>query len=155
MAKQIYGNRIGKDRMLRPSVNALIFDSGRKKILLTRRSDNGLWCVPGGAIDSGESVEEACIREVVEETGLLVRVTKLVGVYSTPHKIIRYADGNEYQSLNIVMETEIIGGELTTSEETTEVGYFDVNALDQMDLMGSTLDRIEDALAGMDTAFIR
>jgi len=114
-----------------------------------------LWCIPGGAIDSGESVEEACIREVVEETGLLVRVTKLVGVYSTPHKIIRYADGNEYQPLNIAMETEVIGGELTTSEETTEVGYFDVNALGQLDLMGGTIDRIEDALAGMDTAFIR
>ena len=155
MAKLIYGNRIGKDRMLRPSVNALIFDAKRKKILLTRRSDNGLWCIPGGAIDSGESVEEACIREVVEETGLLVRVTKLVGVYSTPHKIIRYADGNEYQPLNMAMETEIIGGELTTSEETTEVGYFDVNTLDQLNLMGGTIDRIEDALAGMDTAFIR
>ena len=155
MAELIYGNRIGKDRMLRPSVNALIFDAERKKILLTRRSDNGLWCIPGGAIDSGESVEEACIREVVEETGLLVRATKLVGVYSTPHKIIRYADGNEYQPLNIAMETEVIGGELTTSEETTEVGYFDVNALGQLDLMGGTIDRIEDALAGMDTAFIR
>lgn len=155
MAKLIYGNRIGKDSILRPSVNALIFDAERKRILLTRRSDNGLWCIPGGAIDSGESIEEACVREVLEETGLLVHVTKLVGVYSNPHKIIRYADGNEYQPLNIAMETAIVGGELTTTEETTEIGYFDVDALEHLDLMGGTIDRIEDALVGNDTAFIR
>ena len=94
MAKQIYGDRIGKSAILTPSCAAVIFDPARQRVLLTRRSDNGQWCLPGGAMDPGESVAECCAREVLEETKLVVRVGKLVGVYSSPHFIMEYADGN-------------------------------------------------------------
>ena len=70
-----FGNRIGKQGVLRPGASALIFDQAREKVLLTRREDNGRWCLPGGGMDSGESAAEACAREVLEETGLQVLVT--------------------------------------------------------------------------------
>jgi 8-oxo-dGTP pyrophosphatase MutT (NUDIX family) len=50
----------------------MVFDEERTKVLLTRRTDNGRWCLPGGGIDSGESAAEACEREALEETGLVV-----------------------------------------------------------------------------------
>lgn len=155
MARFIYGDRIGKQADLRPSVIALIFDHNNETILLTRRTDNGLWCLPGGAMDSGESVDEACAREVLEETGLTVRVTRLVGIYSTPHRIIEYADGNQYQALNMAFEVEVLGGSLRVNEEVNEFGYFSVGELDGLDVMCGTKDRIKDAVARLDTPFIR
>ena len=150
-----YGHRIAKTALLRPSVAALIFDGDSGTVLLTRRSDNGCWCLPGGGIDPGESVEEACIREVLEETGLIVRVTRLVGVYSNPHKIIEYADGNKYQGVTITFESQIIGGQLCLNEETTEFKYFSADQLDDPEVMDGTRERVVDALVDTGEAFIK
>ena len=68
----IYGDRIGKLAELTPSSSAVIFDPTRTKLLLTRRTDNGKWCLRGGAMDPGESAPECCAREVLEETGLVI-----------------------------------------------------------------------------------
>lgn len=155
MARFIHGDRIGKKAKLRPSVIALIFNRNKEAVLLTRRTDNGLWCLPGGAMDPGESVDEACVREVLEETGLAVRITRLVGVYSTPHRIIEYADGNQYQALNMAFEVEVLGGSLQLNEEVSEFGYFPVDRLDTLDLMCGTKDRINDAVVGCGSTFIR
>lgn len=81
MAKLVYGERIGRDARLRIGCSAVIFDAARERILLTRRTDNGQWCLPGGAMDAGESLEEACIREVWEETGLRVKVKRNMGIH--------------------------------------------------------------------------
>ena len=88
--KLIQGERVGLQARLRPGASATIFDDARQKVLLTRRSDNGRWCLPGGGMDPGESAEETCVREALEETGLNVQVTKLVGVYTSPHIMVEY-----------------------------------------------------------------
>ena len=82
------GERIGKEGALRVGASALIFDEARDRILMTQRSDNSRWCLPGGGMDPGESASETCIREVMEETGLQVQVTRLIGVYTTPDMLI-------------------------------------------------------------------
>ena len=106
-------------------------------------------------MDPGESAEETCVREALEETGLEVRVTKLVGIYTSPNIMVQYADGNGVQPVSFSFEAEIIGGELSLSEETTEYGYFSVNALDSLDLLEHHRQRIEDATQGRAAAFYR
>lgn len=91
------------------------------RLLLTRRTDNGRWCLPGGAMDPGESLEECCVREVWEETGLRVRVVRLIGIYSTPHRITYYADGNRWQTVSANFLAEITGGTLGVSDGTRGV----------------------------------
>jgi 8-oxo-dGTP pyrophosphatase MutT (NUDIX family) len=148
MATLVYGERIARDARLRIGCSAIIFDDTRQRILLTRRTDNGQWCLPGGAMDAGESLVEACIREVWEETGLRVQITRLIGVYSTPHRIVTYADGNRWQIIAHSFEAEITGGELTLSDETIEFGYFTPDEIDALDLMEHHRERIDDALTG-------
>ena len=76
MSNLIRGERVGRQAKLRVGASAIIFGRARQNVLLTRRSDNGRWCLPGGGMDPGESVAETYIREVLEETGLEVEVTK-------------------------------------------------------------------------------
>ena len=153
--KLIYGDRIGKRGVLRVGASSIIFDESREKILLTKRTDNGRWCLPGGGMDPGESVEEACIREAYEETGLRVKVTRLVGVYMSPDLVIEYADGNIFHPVSLSFEVEITGGELGLSDETTEVGYFTIEDVKTMDLMDHHRARIQDALQNVESTFIR
>ena len=141
-----YGDRIGKGGVLRVGASALIFDESREKVLLTQREDNGRWCLPGGGMDPGESAAEACVREVLEETGLEVRVTRLVGIYTTPDLLIEFPDGNKIQSVAFSFEVEITGGELGLSDETTDFGWYTVAEMEAMDTMENHVERIHDAV---------
>ena len=148
MSQVLFGPRLGREGQLRLGCSATIFDGSHKKILLTRRTDNELWCLPGGAMESGESAAEACEREVWEETGLKVRVTRLIGVYSNPDQLIIYNDGNKVFMVVISFETEIVGGELGLSSETTEAGFFSLADMEIMPMHGQHKSRVEDALIG-------
>lgn len=155
MARIDYGDRIGADAPLRVGASALIFDETREKILLTQREDNGLWCLPGGALDAGECAEETCVREVFEEIGVQVEVVRLIGIYTSPHHIIVYADGNRYQIISFSFEARIIGGRPATSNEVLAVGYFTPAEIADLPLMETHRIRVADALAEQSAAFIR
>ncbi|MCI0552975.1 MAG: NUDIX domain-containing protein [Anaerolineae bacterium] len=148
MTQVLYGPRLGRKGILRFGCSAVIFDETRTKVLLTRRADNGLWCVPGGAMESGESAAEGCEREVFEETGLRVRVKRVVGIYSNP-------DGNKVHIVVLGFEAEIIGGKLGLSNETTDVGFFSLTEMENMPMHGMHKQRVEDALLDQAQAFIR
>ena len=155
MTHILYGNRIGKQGELRLGCSAVLFDEKREKILLTRRADNGMWCLPGGATEAGESVAEGCEREVLEETGLRVRVIRLTGVYSDPHNVVVYPDGNQTHTVVLNFEVELLSGEPGLSNETTGVDWFPVREAAEMDLFHGHAERVRDALAGQEAAFIR
>jgi ADP-ribose pyrophosphatase YjhB (NUDIX family) len=125
------------------------------KILLVRRADNGRWTVPGGYMDPGESVTEACAREVWEETGLRVRVERLVSVYSSPHVLLEYPDGNRYQLVVLHFAAAPIGGELGVSDETTAAGYFSQAEVERMEISDMDHTRIADAFARQTAAILR
>jgi 8-oxo-dGTP pyrophosphatase MutT (NUDIX family) len=95
-----------------------------ERLLLTRRSDNGEWCLPGGGMDAGERPAETAVREVLEETGLVVRATELLGVYSNPDVVVVYPDGNRVQVVGILFRGEQVEGTAGLSDEVTEVGWF-------------------------------
>ena len=155
MTRLIIGERIGRQGEIRFGCSAAIFSSDRQKILLTRRADNGTWCLPSGGMEPGESISETCLREVREETGLRVRVTRLIGIYSSPNRLIVYPDGNHYQLVGISFESEIEAGELATSEETTEFGYFTLEETEALEVMEHHQERIRDAFAGSRATYIR
>jgi len=155
MTKIVYGERIGKQARLAIGCSAIIWDATKQRILLTRRADNGQWCLPSGRMEPGESIAETCAREVWEETGLRVRVTRLLGVYTSPDLIVEYADGNKFQIVGFSFEAQVMGGELGLSDETTDYGYFAPDQIESMDLMEHHRERIADALAGQTAAFVR
>jgi len=149
------GERIGEQGSIRLGCSAVIFDETRQKVLLTQRADNGLWCLPSGGVDPGESVEETVMREVFEETGLDIRVVRLTGVYSDPNIMVMYQDGNKVQIVALNFEGEIIGGQMILSDETTDIGYFDIAELDKLGMLTNHRLRIEDTLKNQGNAFIR
>ncbi len=106
-------------------------------------------------MDPGESASECCAREVLAETGLVVSVGRLIGVYSTPHRITEYADGNRKQALDLVFEAVRISGELSVSDETTKLGYFSPEQMKSMDVMELFHERVNDAFARQGQAFLR
>jgi ADP-ribose pyrophosphatase YjhB (NUDIX family) len=68
--------------MINLGVNVAVIEDGR--VLLTQREDFEVWCLPGGQVESGESLAQAAVREVREETGLHIELLRLVGIYSRP-----------------------------------------------------------------------
>jgi ADP-ribose pyrophosphatase YjhB (NUDIX family) len=139
---------------VRPSVSAVIFD-GRGRLLLQQRSDGGQWGLPGGSVEIGESVHDAVIREVREETGLEVTVLRLVGVYSEPAlQVVRYPDGNVWHYVNVCFECAARSGELTTCDETLALRYVSPARLPST-LLPNHRIRIRDARARRAAAFIR
>ena len=155
MTQIFYGERLARGGKIRLGSSAIIFDETRTKVLLTRRTDNGMWCVPGGAMDSGESAAEGCIREVFEETGLSVRVKRLVGVYSDPNQLIVYPDGNKVHVVALSFEVEIVTGTLGLSNETTDAGFFSVQEIGSMPMLGNHAQRVQDALLNLPEAIIK
>lgn len=137
-----------------PAANSLVVavavvvldDHGR--VLLIERTDNGLYALPGGAQDLGESVRDAGVRETREETGLEVEVTGIVGVYSDPRHVISYDDGEVRQEFSVCLRARVLGGQLTTSDESRSVRWTDAAELDQLDMHPTMRHRIEHGLTG-------
>lgn len=129
--------------------------NGRGEVLLEKRADNGWWGLPGGHVDVGESVEQAAIREIREETGIRTRVRRLVGIYSDPryNVIGAYSDGLIHFVV-VIFVCEYLSGELEVSEESTDVGYFPARNLPANTLL-CDVQAIRDSLENRLEPFIR
>jgi 8-oxo-dGTP pyrophosphatase MutT (NUDIX family) len=84
-----------------------------------------------------------------------VRVTRLTGVYSDPHHVVIYPDGNQAYVVVLNFEVELLSGEPGLSNETTGVDWFPISEAVGMDLFHGHAEHIRDALTGQDAAFIR
>ncbi len=130
---------------VKPSAAAFVLRDG--KLLLTQRSDNGNWSMPGGAHDPGESLTRTATRETLEETGISVRPTEVAGIYTDPRHVVHYTSNDEVrQEFTIVYRAEYVSGEAATSSETTRVEWVPVNQLDDLTMDRSQRMRIEWAL---------
>lgn len=128
-----------------PAASAVITDE-QGHVLLGKRTDNTLWTIPGGTMKSGETIAETAIREVKEETGIDVEVVSLIGIYSNPNHVVEYSDGEVRQQFSVCFACRRVGGELATSDETSEVGYFSPDELEHMEIHPSIRLRIQHSL---------
>jgi ADP-ribose pyrophosphatase YjhB (NUDIX family) len=117
-------------------------------LLLLRRTDNNLWTIPTGGVKTGETVAEAGVRECLEETGVEVEVTGLVGVFSTPDHVIVYMHGEKVnevrQPINICLRARVLGGVLKPDpKESSEVRWVDPAQLDSYDIQPAIRHRIQ------------
>lgn len=135
-----------KANSLIPAASAVVVNE-RGEILLHRRSDNSYWSIPGGAMEPGETIRQTAIREVKEETGLDIEPTHLVGIYSNPAHVVEYSDGEVRQQFSVCFAAAVSGGQLATSEESLEVGFFSPEQITDMSMHDSIRRRIEDYLA--------
>ncbi|MFX3674992.1 MAG: NUDIX hydrolase [Paenisporosarcina sp.] len=107
----------------------VIIERGNQ-ILLQHRTDADVWCIPGGALELGEQVEDAARRETEEETGLTLGVLDFFGVYSGNEGFANYANGDQIFSIQLIFKTTVATGELIQkSEESHAHAYFDRNDL--------------------------
>ena len=143
-----------KANSLVPSVNVVVAnDEG--EILMIRRTDNDNWAVPGGAIDLGESVAQAAIRETREESGIECEITGLVGIYSDPKHVLLYTSNGEVrQEFSIVLTARPVSGEPTPSSESSEVRWVPVSVVREYTMDRSMRIRIDDYLADRESPVI-
>ncbi len=94
------------------------------RLLMLRRSDSGLWGIPGGATEPGEVVEDAAKRETLEEANLEIGVMELFGVFSGPEFYYKYPNGDEVYNITIMYQSHDWRGEIKLNDEHTEWRWF-------------------------------
>ena len=140
-------DRVGHEQIFLNFAAAFVLNE-RGEILLQKRSDALAWGLPGGAMELGESAEEAMQREVFEETGLEVRVDEFLGIYSRYFQ--SYPNGDQAQSIAIFFICSITGGELHTvhdHEETLDLSFFKPEAAPAL-FNQQSRDAFQDFLSG-------
>ncbi|MBU9721653.1 MULTISPECIES: NUDIX domain-containing protein [Bacillaceae] len=140
---------------LRAGVAVIVLNE-ENQVLLQKRADVELWGIPSGHIEIGETVSNAAIREVKEETNLDIRIKKLIGVYSEPNsQVFTYPNGEVVHFITTCFLAEVRCGELRcNSDESLEVRFFDPENLPR-NLLKMHPRWLKDALANRDQAFIR
>jgi 8-oxo-dGTP pyrophosphatase MutT (NUDIX family) len=120
---------VGHRPLLMCCAGVIICD-GLNRILLQRRADNDAWGILGGALELGESLEEAAQREVFEESGLVVDDLRLFKVYSGRDMHYIYPNGDEVYIVDHIFITKNFSGKLAIDHnESKEIQFFDLNNL--------------------------
>ncbi len=119
---------VGHRPIIMAGAAGLVVDT-EGRLLMQKRTDNGLWGLPGGSMEPGESIEETVRREVLEETGLRLRTMQLFGVFSGADYFYVYPNGDQIYDLCVVFLTRDFGGNLFPGHESQEVGFFPLKAL--------------------------
>lgn len=135
---------VGGDRMLLFVGARCIARDDRGQVLLIRRSDNGHWALPAGAMELGESISDCAVREVLEETGLSVLGVTPIAVHSGPRYTGTNSWGHTYQVFSTIFRVDEWSGELVTvTDETIDAGFFAADGLPEP-LSGSVGESLAD-----------
>ena len=144
-----------KANSLVPAAGILaVDDDGR--LLLQRRRDTGQWAITMGRMELGETPTQCAIRETLEETGVQVEPTGLLGIYSDPGYIVAYDDHDDptrYGEIRQEFEITLIGrpvaGSPAVNDEADAVRWFAPAELDGLDVHPRMRQQLADYLAGI------
>lgn len=137
-----------------PSVTVGVRDDAGR-LLLIHKIDNDRWALPGGGHDAGERITNTAVREVLEETGVQVEITGLVGLYTDPNHVMKYDDGEVRQQFSICFKARQTGGAAREDgTESKEVRWVPTNELDSLNIHPSMRLRIDHYLADRSEPFL-
>jgi ADP-ribose pyrophosphatase YjhB (NUDIX family) len=124
---------VGKQKLIITATRAVIFDE-EGRLLLIRRRDNRRWAMPAGAMELDESIYDCLVREVREESGLMVQAATLFAIWSDPAKMSIITEyGDPYQLVNFIFRVDSWSGELVTeTDETIDAGFFPLDGLPEV-----------------------
>jgi 8-oxo-dGTP pyrophosphatase MutT (NUDIX family) len=114
---------VGHHPLWLPGVTALVVDEPGR-ILMVQRSDNGIWTLPSGIAEPGEEMAFACAREVLEETGVVVRVEELISIQTVGPVTYPNQDVTSYVD-HFFRCTPTGGTAMVGDDESLAVGWFD------------------------------
>lgn len=122
--------KIGTAPLPLVGVTAIVFRD--EKVLLGKRSDNGVWQAVAGIVEPGEEPADAAVRECLEEAGVVVRAERLALVHRLPR--ITYANGDQVDYLDLVFRCRWVAGEPYPADgELSEVGWFGLGEMGELD----------------------
>lgn len=126
--------------------------NGCGQLLLVRRADSGMWELPGGRVNVGEDGMQAAVRETVEESGVQVRITGLVGLFTDPELVVESPSGDETRQPFVVCYRAwaLHGRPRPDATETTEAAWFELGDVATLPTEPWTRLWIRHALSGMD-----
>lgn len=124
------------------AVTAFVLDEA-DRVLMIRRTDSGLYAIPGGQQEIGETIGRTVVREVKEETGIDVEPVSVIGIYTDPEHVIAFTDGEVRQEFSICFAARMTGGRLRTSDESSDVLWVARDDLGMLDVHPSIRLRIE------------
>jgi len=136
-----------KPNSLVPACGILAVDD-QGRVLLQRRRDTGQWAIPMGKQELGETPIQCAVRETEEETGVLVEVTGLLGVYSDPGHIVAYTDGEIRQEWELIMLGRPVAGTPAVNDEASDVRWVAVADLESLDIHPTQWRQLHDWLDG-------
>jgi len=111
------------DKKIILNSTAIVIPDKQNRILLQRRSDNGLWGLPGGLLEMDETIAEGALREVLEETNLKIKITNFIGIFVNRNMVWRNLDKATVYAFGFV--GKVVGGNLKINdEESLELRYF-------------------------------
>jgi 8-oxo-dGTP diphosphatase len=128
----------GQGRLLLPGVSGVIVrddpETGRRDLLLVRRSDTGRWSLPAGIVEPFEQPATTLIREIAEETGVVAEVERLALLTTDPDLV--YPNGDRCQFLSMCFRCRYLSGEAVVGdEESTAVGWFGLEELPELNAL--------------------
>ena len=109
----------------------VVVTNTKKQLLIFKRSESGVWSLPGGHMDIGESLEETAIRETYKETGITLNSLRLIRLVSGKDAVIRDAEGTETYYVTAIYESSVFIGKVQGSSKGEEVDFFALDNIPQ------------------------